>query len=578
MSTYKLKSPYTGQKVDDLLDKIDALAPATESAAGTMSAEDKTKLNAIEAGAEKNKLEAVSVAGTNVPINNKTAQISVDATPTTGSTNLVKSGGVAEKISQLGQEVYKALHDNVIYAYSYDGTDLKIAYNDGNGLEYIYWFRKCMANELFTFWIVGYRSVERNEPSVENITINSQEITRFLTTISDNIGPVLFSNKWVGGAHLYEESVKTARTDNVSVYIDDNELPVNSSGICSKISIKVVNTIFNPNVAPSEGEEILSSPLLTEMVSYYIVKNNIEVAVLHKYFDNLVGSLNSYMGMQSVLIPTHILTPNGLYSDWTVTDGTMSFNKEDYPLFNRFIAKNSAGYLSAYLKSAFIGDHKFVLDANRIYHFSSNKNYHHLIDNTVITQVNNLSYQWKGTYTFFKDALIDSNGVTAYMGIIDDTDVIYVSVSSAKDSLIVPVPTSMTGKNIHVIENNGFTNENGSNKIEVGSAGIILKSTGAASFIAVFEDSVQDRNIDTNMLKSKDWSISGNVVYDSNDIPQSYNITWADGSAGTVVMSSFNEDVFEYSTITATYQSKTIVYNLTYDVNGYITNETINIQ
>ena len=87
-----------------------------------------------------------------------------------------------------------------------------------------------------------------------------------------------------------------------------------------------------------------------------------------------------------------------------------------------------------------------------------------------------------------------------------------------------------------------------------------------------------DLNVTLNMLKSKDWVISGNVTYDSNEILQSYNITWADGTAGTVVLSNFNEDVFEYTTITATYQGKTIVYNLTYDVNGYITNETINIQ
>ena len=120
MSTYKLKSPYTGPKVDELLDKIDALAPATESAAGTMSAEDKTKLNAIEAGAEKNKLEAVSVAGTNVPINNKTAQISVDATPTTGSTNPVQSGGVADALA--GKQATISDLDNIRAGAAAGGT------------------------------------------------------------------------------------------------------------------------------------------------------------------------------------------------------------------------------------------------------------------------------------------------------------------------------------------------------------------------------------------------------------------------------------------------------------------------
>ncbi len=76
------------------------------------------------------------------------------------------------------------------------------------------------------------------------------------------------------------------------------------------------------------------------------------------------------------------------------------------------------------------------------------------------------------------------------------------------------------------------------------------------------------------MIASKDWRVSGNVTYDSNEIPVSYNITWADGESGTVVMSNFNSDVFEYTTITVTYKTKTIVYTLTYDSNGYVTNET----
>lgn len=87
-----------------------------------------------------------------------------------------------------------------------------------------------------------------------------------------------------------------------------------------------------------------------------------------------------------------------------------------------------------------------------------------------------------------------------------------------------------------------------------------------------FEDLV------TEMIASRDWSISGNVIYDSNEIPQSYNVTWSDGTTGTVVMSNFNFDVFEYTTITATYKTMTIIYTLTFDSNGYITNETYNIE
>jgi len=80
------------------------------------------------------------------------------------------------------------------------------------------------------------------------------------------------------------------------------------------------------------------------------------------------------------------------------------------------------------------------------------------------------------------------------------------------------------------------------------------------------------------MIRSRNWAIAGSVEYDDNEIPVSYDIVWADGTAGTVTLSNFDDDVFEYATITATYGTNTIVYALTYDANGYITNETINIQ
>ena len=79
------------------------------------------------------------------------------------------------------------------------------------------------------------------------------------------------------------------------------------------------------------------------------------------------------------------------------------------------------------------------------------------------------------------------------------------------------------------------------------------------------------------LIVGKEWIISEVTGYDDNEMPIQYNIVWADGTAGTVILSNFDDDVLEYQTITATYLNKTIVYNTVFDANGYIINETYNV-
>lgn len=81
-----------------------------------------------------------------------------------------------------------------------------------------------------------------------------------------------------------------------------------------------------------------------------------------------------------------------------------------------------------------------------------------------------------------------------------------------------------------------------------------------------------------SMIAARDYAVSGNVVYDDNEIPQSFDIVWSDGTSGTVSKSDFNQNVFEYGIITATYKTLTIVYTVVYDSNGYIISETFNIE
>lgn len=93
---YTLKKngvPRTGPSVDALLDKIDNLSEATTSVAGLMSASDKTKLNNIESGANKNVQPDWEVSDTtsDAYIKNKPK---TEDTPTQDSAKLITSGGV----------------------------------------------------------------------------------------------------------------------------------------------------------------------------------------------------------------------------------------------------------------------------------------------------------------------------------------------------------------------------------------------------------------------------------------------------------------------------------------------------
>lgn len=92
MANYPLD--YQGSRINALLEKIDQLGPATDQAAGTMSAADKGKLNGMEAGAQANVIEKVKINGTELTPASKAVNITVDSEPTSSSPNPVSSGGV----------------------------------------------------------------------------------------------------------------------------------------------------------------------------------------------------------------------------------------------------------------------------------------------------------------------------------------------------------------------------------------------------------------------------------------------------------------------------------------------------
>ena len=121
---------------------------ATESAAGLMSAADKTKLNAIEAGADVNVLEGVQVNGTDLSISNKKVNITfADGTSAGGLGSILLNGtaytvyglgdaaaaGLATSIADgetglaSGDQVYDAINAALTSALVYKGVKATVA-------------------------------------------------------------------------------------------------------------------------------------------------------------------------------------------------------------------------------------------------------------------------------------------------------------------------------------------------------------------------------------------------------------------------------------------------------------------
>ena len=385
----------------------------------------------------------------------------------------------------------------VYYAYEREGENLYIAYNDGCGTEFCYWFTKCMANNLYTFFRAGFRPVtDRDYPSTTGIS-SQIGISNINVVYSDNIGPILYTStagqggqSWVGGNHHYPNETDasiylTAENVGFDIIADGKNILDGDSGLCSTLSVSVHNTIFSPGYLPEEGSTSLSVPLCQEEVTYVIEKNNIEVDLKHTYSFNAQGRINVYYGMQSMFHDEeYIMTPNGLRSNWYAASTNDSFTKSAYPYFNRFIEKNATvGYYQAsYLLTDFgLGKHDKIDDNDDIYIRSGSKCYHKLMSNIDIK--GGEVYQWFGIYTFFNKPIIDDEYLFVYSGVVRGKDVLFIN---SKQAFIgsIPIPTDFSQKKYSVIENHGFADID--DGLNIGG-GIYVESNSEGSLILQFD-------------------------------------------------------------------------------------------
>ena len=403
---------------------------------------------------------------------------------------------------------YHTSEANVLgcYAYQMEDENLYVAYNDGAGVEYTYWFKKCMANNLYTFYRVGYRAVDRNYPSAKGIDSDAK-IIYFNKTSSDNIGPVLmFFGGWVGGNHLVknpinEQQILSARNNAFVIYIDGQKVEDNCAGMASTVKVDVENTIFDPGIPPTTADvECLSVPLYKEYVTYTICCNSIEVAVRLSFVDSTTNGVSHYYGMQSMFDgETHFMTPNGKYTSWQVVENT-TFSKGDYPNFNRYIEKNDTRhtYQATYLcPNVGIGDHSKIVESSFIFNRSSNKMYHHQMEK--VADVAGKAYEWAGTYTFFTEPWLETDSVFVYRGSIGGKEALFVNTKGAFSGEI-PLPPGCN--RISVVENVGVLDKQGENKFPVGENGVGIFSDSAGSLILQLDllrgDVNNDGEVDVN--------------------------------------------------------------------------------
>lgn len=362
-----------------------------------------------------------------------------------------------------------------------NGEDLYIAYLAPDNIEYVYWFKKCLFNMLYSFYRVGYRTSSNTIPDTYGIN-TEVGITWLNRTYSDNIGPLSTnSGGWTGGNHSWknDNKTKTAQTDSYIIEADGYALMPSDKVYCEKVMISVINTIFDPSVAPNEGDESLSTPFSTESVVYIVEQSSINVSVRQKLAGITNNWLKTYYGMQSMFDgETAILTPNGQYLDWeTSISGYSHFNKADYPRFNRFVEKNAKGYQSSYVQPYKLGNHDKT--AFSIFERGTNKSYHVLVNSTTNLIPVGGSIVWCGVYTFFKTPIIDNEYVFAYSGIVNGNDTIFIWAKKAYEGTI-PMPVKYQMRLITNIEkDNAITTGN----TMIDAEGVSISASAAGSWI-----------------------------------------------------------------------------------------------
>ncbi len=246
-------------------------------------------------------------------------------------------------------------------------------------------FKKCMANDLYTFSSV----------SIDGVEVNHTE--------SDNIGPFLVDQKgWSGGNHLNGER-QSAHTLSVDVYVDGRKITGDCKTEGKVLTVEVVNQLLHPSD---------DSELALERILYNVSGNSIDVEASH-LFQCDSEMIERYYGMQSMFVNEfETLTPGGAFAEWTTfpvtnTGNEIQFTKASAPEFTTFVEHSKGGYQAAHMTRDGIGDHRFVGDDDIIFIGNSwTKTYHKILGMHPVHKGDRIN--WHGIYSWFREPVTDN--------------------------------------------------------------------------------------------------------------------------------------------------------------------------
>lgn len=320
------------------------------------------------------------------------------------------------------------------------GGDLYISAKLDERTDITYWFRRCMFNELYTFYRVG---ITRNRAALPTTQPEAEPAVLLNSTYSDNIGPFAIPGcGWCGGNHKYRErTARTARSEGYTLLADGNRIEGDTTLWANRVTVEAENVILDPTrpYRNAAGGEELRDTLCRESVTYTVRRNNIEVAASHRFCNAAPVTIAIYYGMQSMFEgETHVLTPGGAYTDWTEAAKASTFTKQEYPLFRRYVEKNRQGYQSTWLLPDGLGDHALLDGQDDIFIYAPyGKSYHKLFGNKRIK--NGDKTCWRGVYTWFETPIADDADLLCYEGSAGGHTAVFIDCKRAcKRTLALP--------------------------------------------------------------------------------------------------------------------------------------------
>lgn len=165
------------------------------------------------------------------------------------------------------------------------GDNLYISAKMDASTDILYWFKRCLFNEVYTFYRVGTLPNTDRTPTTRP---ESEPAEVLNLAYSDNIGPFnIQGGGWCGANHKYmERTARTAYNKSFSVTVDGQPLE-GDKAVWSRqgITIEAENVILDPThpYKNADNEEELRDELCHEFATYRIFRNNIDVTVRHDF-------------------------------------------------------------------------------------------------------------------------------------------------------------------------------------------------------------------------------------------------------------------------------------------------------